>query len=59
MGWFGRRRDEVEDEDEWDEPDRSLLEIENDPEMQAAQAEADADPLTPRSPRRPDDGLAW
>ena len=58
MGWFRRRREAVDD-DEWDEPERSLLEIESDPEMRAAQADADADPLTPRSPRRPDDGLAW
>lgn len=59
MGWFRRRRVEAADDDEWDEPERSLLDIENDPEMRAAQADVDADPLTPRSPRRPDDGLAW
>ncbi|MDA8034060.1 MAG: hypothetical protein M0T71_07830 [Actinomycetota bacterium] len=58
MGWF-RRRHEVPDDDEWGFEDRSLLDIERDPEMQVAQADADADPLTPRSPRRADDGLAW
>lgn len=64
MGWFRRRRvEKVETPDpywdDWDGPERSLLEIEEDPEMQAAQADVDAEPLTPRSPRRKDDGLAW
>ena len=59
MGWFRRRHEAPDDDDEWGFEDRSLLDIERDPEMQVAQAEADADPLTPRSPRQPDDGLAW
>ena len=46
------------DDDEWDEPERSLLEIEDDPEMRAAQADVDAEPLTPRSPE-PDRYMPW
>lgn len=63
MGWFrrGEREDRNRgrvDDDEWDEPERSLLEIEDDPEMRAAQADVDAEPLTPRSPE-PDRYMPW
>jgi hypothetical protein len=49
------------EQDELDEgPERSLLEIESDPEMIVAQAEVDAQPLTPRSPAAdPDPYAAW
>lgn len=51
MGWFRRRAEGPPQPDPFgDEEDRrSLLEIEQDPEMRAAQAEVDAEPLTPRS----------
>ena len=55
MGWFRREADPEGDEEG---PERSLLEIEDDPEMQVAQAEVDAEPLTPRSPIPPEGSLA-
>jgi len=55
VGWFTRRRDEDDEQDA--EPEASLLEIEQDPEMRAAQAEVDAEPLTPRSEPPPPDYL--
>lgn len=64
MGWFRRRRRAApetrwDERDEDDEPDRSLLEIEDDLEMRLAQAEVDAEPLTPRSAPPKDPYSAW
>lgn len=66
MAWFRRRpRSEPTsawyERDAWDEdgePDRSLLEIEDDLEMRLAQAEVDAEPLTPSPPPK-DPYSAW
>lgn len=62
MAWFRRRSrnepaawwDRRPERDDDSEPDRSLLEIEDDLEMRLAQAEVDAEPLTPGGPRPQD-----
>lgn len=70
MGFLRRRKREAGPQrpapvDPWDwddvddDPGRSLLEIEEDPEMIVAQAEVNAEPLTPRSPPPSDPYGAW